>query len=771
MRRLAVAARRAWPRFVSSSRGSFGAAAERRLARPEILVELSSTSPARALTDLLNEQPRIQQEFLYDARGSEIYEAIVETPEYYLPRAEAALIADPALAGLAVAPVASAVVVELGAGSGTRSYPIIEAIGRTAGATVYVPGDISPWALEQNRDAFERSFAGCPAFSVAPAVGTHEECLAAAASHAGHRTFLHLGSSVGNLDDAEAVELLALVHSHMVAHDRFVIGVDRPPASRKPEDRVVAAYNDAAGHTAAFTLNALSHVNRALGLDFVEADWKHVAEYDAAKQAIVTHVEALRDCVVRDEKAAPFRSFARGERIFMEQSRKFDLAQISALAAKAGLAATAHWASDDYLLVELRSDVYARTQQRSRWLFGDLVGDHRLQECPIALRNPYAFYLGHVAAFHDLHEIQLPGAETFRADFERGMDPDVDDTTSCHWHSTVSQYPPPATLKTYEDTIFEHLRERWLARREHTAAALMCQEHTHMHHETLLYMIAEDRRTNAASHELAAEPGPRAEPAFVRAELGPRAEPAVVRVPAGSVRLGVGDAEQQELGFVWCNEAPAHEVTVAPFRVSALPVTNREYLAFVEAGGAAPHRWEQSQQTGWHVHSVLDGAASLDGPAGEWPAIVTQEEASRFAAWAGACLLAEPEYHRLFEASGAGSARAGFQRAAVRGNNDYKHRGHTPVGARDDAPGPAVPVFDLVGNGWEWTASAFAPFPGFTPLPAYPDYSTDFFDGKHFVCLGASPFTDRQTIRPSFRNFYQSKYPYMITKFRLAWDD
>ena len=74
----------------------------------------------------------------------------------------------------------------------------------------------------------------------------------------------------------------------------------------------------------------------------------------------------------------------------------------------------------------------------------------------------------------------------------------------------------------------------------------------------------------------------------------------------------------------------------------------------------------------------------------------------------------------------------------------------------------------LVGNGWEWTSTVFAPFDGFEPMASYPEYSADFFDGRHFVIKGASPATARELIRPSFRNWFRGNYPYVYAKFRTV---
>jgi len=79
-------------------------------------------------------------------------------------------------------------------------------------------------------------------------------------------------------------------------------------------------------------------------------------------------------------------------------------------------------------------------------------------------------------------------------------------------------------------------------------------------------------------------------------------------------------------------------------------------------------------------------------------------------------------------------------------------------------------VHDLIGNGWEWTATPFGPFDGFAPMASYPVYSADFFDGRHFVMKGASPVTSHHLVRRSFRNWFYADYPYMFATFRRAYD-
>ena len=90
-----------------------------------------------------------------------------------------------------------------------------------------------------------------------------------------------------------------------------------------------------------------------------------------------------------------------------------------------------------------------------------------------------------------------------------------------------------------------------------------------------------------------------------------------------------------------------------------------------------------------------------------------------------------------------------------------------PVGSRP-AGASAWGVQDLVGNGWEWTSTVFEPFPGFEPMPSYPVYSADFFDGKHYVMKGASPATAKELLRRSFRNWFRGNYPYVYATFRCV---
>jgi formylglycine-generating enzyme required for sulfatase activity len=138
-----------------------------------------------------------------------------------------------------------------------------------------------------------------------------------------------------------------------------------------------------------------------------------------------------------------------------------------------------------------------------------------------------------------------------------------------------------------------------------------------------------------------------------------------------------------------------------------------------------------------------------------WPVYVSQAEADAYARWKARRLPTEAEYHRAAFGTDSGEERSlpwgNVETSPERGNLDF-----------------ASWVHDLVGNGWEWTSTEFAPFPGFHPMASYPEYSAEFFDGHHLVLKGASPATAKELVRRSFRNWFRPNYPYVYAKFRTV---
>ena len=183
-------------------------------------------------------------------------------------------------------------------------------------------------------------------------------------------------------------------------------------------------------------------------------------------------------------------------------------------------------------------------------------------------------------------------------------------------------------------------------------------------------------------------------------------------------------------------------------------------------GAAAPHFWARGERE-WFWRGMFEFAPlPLDAPV-----YVTYDEAAAYARWKGKRLPTEAEFHRAAYGTHSGEERShpwGEEPPdSTRGRFDFAS--YEPVDAGSHPGGvSAWGVHDLVGNGWEWTSSIFNGFPGFTPMPSYPEYSADFFDEAHYVLKGASPVTSSALIRRSFRNWFRPNYPYVFAKFRCV---
>jgi formylglycine-generating enzyme required for sulfatase activity len=154
-----------------------------------------------------------------------------------------------------------------------------------------------------------------------------------------------------------------------------------------------------------------------------------------------------------------------------------------------------------------------------------------------------------------------------------------------------------------------------------------------------------------------------------------------------------------------------------------------------------------------------------------WPVYVSQAEAWAYARWRERRLPTEAEFHRAAFGTPSGDERefpwGNELPDPTRGNFDFASWEPIPAGSRP-AGASAWGVHDLVGNGWEWTSTIFAPFDGFEPMASYPEYSADFFDGQHDVMKGASSATANALVRRSFRNWFRPNYPYVYATFRTA---
>ena len=424
---------------------------------------------------------------------------------------------------------------------------------------------------------------------------------------------------------------------------------------------------------------------------------------------------------------------------------------------------------------------YQRNRDRSRALF-DLLVDDAYYSQPIALRHPIVFYEGHLPAFsfNTLVKKALgkPGIdEGLELLFARGIDPGEADRGSAARDIWPSREAVRAFAEEADRRVVATLEREDLDRPGHplldrSEAVFAILEHELMHQETLLYMWHrlpfDQKRKPAGYAPLAAGPVPAQE---------------WREVSAGRARLGIDRAAEP---FGWDNERPARVLDVPAFSIERHDVTNAAFLEFLDAGGYNDARWWRVEDWDWVqrervMHPLFwerrgtawywRGMFDLIPLPLAWPVYVSFAEAAAFAKWRGARLPTEAEFQRAaFGASDGHERRHPWgdeEPSAARGVFDFSSWDPEPAGSHPDGRS-AWGIDDLVGNGWEWTSSPFTPFPGFSPLPSYPEYSADFFDEEHFVMKGASPVTARELLRPTFRNWFRARYPYVYATFRCV---
>jgi iron(II)-dependent oxidoreductase len=405
-------------------------------------------------------------------------------------------------------------------------------------------------------------------------------------------------------------------------------------------------------------------------------------------------------------------------------------------------------------------DAYERNRRRSA-LLSSLPNAEAYEQAPIPLRHPFVFYDGHIPAFSFLTLVRfaLQGEaidEKLERLFRRGIDPDGAREAA---QSAPPSWPSRATVHAFSnecdfrvraalsDAPLDEPENPWLANAQ---AVHVIIEHEQMHHETLAYIL----------HRLALEKKQRVRCTY---EDRPVEASRRIHIDAGLATLG---ADRAGADFGWDNEFPASRVPVNAFDIDANNVTNEDFAAFVEAGAQPPPFWLK-QNGQWKLLAQFD----IIPLPNSWPVYVSHDQATAYAAWKGMRLPTEAEYHRAAFGTRDGKERAhpwGNELAdATRGNFDFARYDPMPVGSYP-AGASAWGVNDLVGNGWEWTSTIFAPFDGFRPMTSYPVYSADFFDGKHYVMKGASPVTDRRLIRRTFRNWFRADYPYAYATFRCV---
>ena len=412
----------------------------------------------------------------------------------------------------------------------------------------------------------------------------------------------------------------------------------------------------------------------------------------------------------------------------------------------------------------------------------EIVREESLYERPIPERNRIIFYMGHLEAFDwnvfRTHLFSLDSrTPVFDKLFAFGIDP-VDGGLPT---DQPSDWPSFAEVRNYVQTLRDLIDDALDAGVFPLAAKpdsyspetllRIAYEHRLMHIETLAYMF--HRLPYSLKH-------PQSQDSLSAA----RVENEMLEIPVGQATLGLSGGPSASFG--WDNEFGSFTAIVPDFRIDKYMVTNAEFLHFIEDGGYRnPQLWSPEGWQWKERHSISHPA--FWNPAGStwtfrgmfeelpfpanWPVYVSHAEASAYARWAKKSLPTEAQWHRAAYGTPQGTEQSyPWGPAAPEsnpGNFDFRRWDPAPVNAFP-ANKSAFGVVGQLGNGWEWTSTLFAPFPGFQAFSYYPGYSANFFDGKHFVIKGGSARSASCFLRRSFRNWFQPHYQYVYAGFRCV---
>jgi L-histidine N-alpha-methyltransferase len=299
---------------------------------------------AQVRADLSKPQKELHSKYLYDELGSALFEAITRLPEYGLTRADERLLCSHAQ-DIAEWMPTSGLVIELGSGTGEKTRHILSALKASRAEVDYVPIDVSPKALLRcQRDLAEVA-------EVHPLAQSYLDGMARAVRGRSSQEpllVLFLGSTIGNFERGCAAEFLQALRRSLRAGDALLIGADLV----KDRDRMLRAYDDAIGLTAAFNLNLLGRINRELGGNFDLRNFEHQARWNEAERRIEMHLRSRVDQTAFITEADLTVRFHTGETIWTESSHKFQLDELRELAERTGFRVETQWVDREWPFVE-----------------------------------------------------------------------------------------------------------------------------------------------------------------------------------------------------------------------------------------------------------------------------------------------------------------------------------------------------------------------------------------------------------------------------------
>ncbi|EEB05804.1 sulfatase modifying factor 1 [Schizosaccharomyces japonicus yFS275] len=725
-------------------------------------------------------QSRLSSSLLYDETGLQLFGQITQEDEYYPFRLEMQLLQKHAdwIAEHVRSKTSTTIILELGCGSMRKTKVLLDAFENTCSPVHYYALDLNRKELQNSLNTLEAStsyrnvkisgICGCfkHALSYLPILRS---------SPNSKFVLTYLGSSIGNFSREESATFLQAFSSKLKPDDQIIVSFDH----RHEKETIISAYNDKHHITEKFELNILNHVNHIFGARLFHLDdWRYQGEYDEHTGVHKAFLISKRPVTIPELQL----SFPQNHKLLCEESWKSSSEEANKILHNGGFFTEAELKSNHGFSLFIASvptfDVSRNpetpcptleewTQIRLAWLylvFKLYPRDLYFTEL-IPVRHPFIFYIGHVPAFNDIYLARLTdgkptlGRKDYWDWFQRGIDPDLDNTKKCHWHSQPPEkWPSVEEVNEYERNVWSRLVSIY-KQGEMSAnmqrAMWMIYEHTAMHLETSYYILLQSDYHIISPNNF---PPPIA-PAL-------QTDPTWVRVPESFITMGIPTTADGKETFYygWDNEKPERQVSVRCFEIANRPISNGEYLSFLKETTQSKEEFEAAIPKTWLLKDEMLFAKSMYGPLPiehvlGWPVATSYDELKQYANAKGCRLPTDYELRAFYDhvlkpneetyVDTAGYATAFQQWYPKSLQDEEKPQIYTGL--------------------WEWTSTVLKEDLDFTPEELYPDYTRDFFDGKHNVVMGGS-FTTVARIanRRSFRNFYQRKYPYAWIGARLV---
>lgn len=306
------------------------------MATSKPLQYVADAAMSREVRDGLSATPkRLPSKLFYDAIGSALFEQITELPEYYLTRTERAIFEDYASEILQAAGP-SLTLVELGAGTATKTSILIEELLQRQSLALFYPIDVSPAALNEAVRHMAEQF---PQLRVNPIVADYTGGVQALSRISGRKLVLYIGSSIGNFEHSEAIGILRRIRRSLRSGDALLLGTDLAKSSKI----LLPAYNDSQGITAAFNKNILARLNRELDADFDLSAFQHVALWNRQCSRMEIYLESTADQLVFIPAIEMDVHFTRSERIHTENSYKYTDEMVRTILQESGFLLERTW--------------------------------------------------------------------------------------------------------------------------------------------------------------------------------------------------------------------------------------------------------------------------------------------------------------------------------------------------------------------------------------------------------------------------------------------